>query len=51
MAFFWLRHLDRLIDEKYRADAATGVFFLGTKSEAAMTPRDLIAYFPGVRGK
>ena len=24
VAFFWLRHLDRLIDETWRADAATG---------------------------
>ena len=50
LAFFWLRYLDRLIDEKYRADAATGVFFLGAKGEAAITPRDLIDYYPGARG-
>lgn len=49
--FFWLRYLDRLIDDRYRADAATGVYFLGTKADAAIEPKDLVAYFPGVRGK
>jgi SAM-dependent methyltransferase len=50
IAFFWLRYLDRLVDERHRADAATGVYFLGRKSETAIAPRDLVAYFPGVRG-
>ena len=50
VAFFWLRYLDRLVDDRYRADAATGVFFLGVKSGDAIVPRDLLAYFPGVRG-
>ena len=48
VAFFWLRYLDRLIDERHRADAATGVFFLGRKATAAIAPCDLIGYFPGV---
>lgn len=48
LAFFWLRYLDRLIDDRHRADAATGVFFLGKKSGTAIEPRDLVAYFPGV---
>ena len=50
VAFFWLRYLDRLVDEPHRADAATGVYFLGRKSAATIAPRDLLAYFPGVRG-
>ena len=51
VAFFWVRWLDRLVGETWRADAATGVFFLGTKSDAeTVAPRDLIDYFPGVRG-
>jgi hypothetical protein len=50
VAFFWLRYLDRLVDEQHRADVATGVFFLGAKSDEPITPRTLVAYFPGVRG-
>ena len=51
VAFFWLRHLDRLVGETWRADAATGVFFLGAKSGGeTIVPRDLVDYFPGVRG-
>lgn len=49
--FFWLRYLDGVVDARYRADAATGVFFLGTKTGDSIAPRDLVAYFPGVRGK
>lgn len=51
VTFFWLRYLDKLVDDRYRADAATGVYFLGAKSAAeTIAPRDLVTYFPGVRG-
>ena len=51
VAFFWLRYLDKLVDEPHRADAATGVYFLGVKGAAdTLEARDLVAYFPGVRG-
>ncbi len=51
VAFFWLRYLDRLVSEPFRADSATGVYFLGSKApDATIAPRDLVDYFPGVRG-
>lgn len=50
LAFFWLRYLDKFVDERHRADAATGVFFFGTKEPGAITPRSLVGYYPGVRG-
>ena len=50
VAFFWLKYLDRFVDERYRADAATGVFFLGRKTSKPIAARELVAYFPGVRG-
>lgn len=51
VAFFWVRYLDRLIGETWRADAATGVFFLGSKQLGeTIAQRDLVDYFPGVRG-
>lgn len=51
VAFFWLRHLDRVIGETWRADAATGVFFLGEKSDGGtLAARDMVDYYPGVRG-
>ncbi len=50
VGFFWLRYLDRFVDAQHRADAATGVYFLGRKSSTTLAPRDLVAYFPGVRG-
>ena len=51
VAFFWLRTLDRFVGDAWRADAATGVYFLGAKSATqTITPRDLVDYFPGVRG-
>jgi len=49
LAFFWLQYLDRFVDERHRADAATGNFFLGAKAEEDIKPRSMIAYFPGVR--
>ncbi|MCX8254908.1 hypothetical protein RHAL1_00230 [Beijerinckiaceae bacterium RH AL1] len=52
VAFFWVRFLDRLVGETWRADAATGVYFLGAKQPGeAISPSDLVDYFPGVRGR
>jgi SAM-dependent methyltransferase len=47
LAFFWLRHLDRLIPEAFAVDAASGVWFLGRRSDHEMTPRDIIAHYRG----
>ena len=51
VAFFWIRYLDKLVGETWRADAATGVYFLGSKRDTeTIAPNELVDYFPGARG-
>ena len=45
MVFFWLRYLDHLADGRYAADSASGVFFLGRKSQRVIGHGDIIAYY------
>lgn len=45
LPFFWLRYLDSFTRRREGADAASGVFFLGRKSELAITPKDMITYY------
>lgn len=47
--FSWLRLVDRIADERYACDAANGVYFLGRRAAGQVTPRDMIAYYPGPR--
>lgn len=42
--FFWLRFLDRLIPPSWSGDGASAVWFLGTRSDSEMSPREAIAY-------
>ena len=49
LCFFWLRYLDRLADGRRAVDSACGVFFLGRLADRRMTPREAIAYYPGIR--
>ena len=49
LPFFWLRWLDWLIGKSYASDGASGVFFLGRRSETAIEPRDVVSAFRGVR--
>jgi SAM-dependent methyltransferase len=51
MMLFWLRYLDRLIPNAYASDAASAVYFLGRKSESAIGPKDMIAYYKGAHGR
>ncbi len=46
-AFSWARALDRVIPAPYALDAATGVFFLGRKSDREITPREMVDYYRG----
>lgn len=43
--FFWLRLLDRFSRPGLAADAASGVFFMGTKTDQALQPRDIVRYY------
>lgn len=47
LCFFWLRSMDRLLDPRYSLDAASGVYFLGRKREAAITRSEIIDYYQG----
>jgi SAM-dependent methyltransferase len=47
LCFFWLRYVDGILDPKYSIDAASGVFFLGSKTSASITQADVISYYQG----
>ncbi len=47
LCFFWLRSADGLLDPKYSLDAASGVYFLGRKCEAAIKQDAIIEYYQG----
>lgn len=51
MILFWLRYFDRIISRDYAGDAASAVYFLGRKSETAIGPKDMIAYYKGARAR
>jgi len=51
MAFFWLRYFDRLIPRAYASDAASAVYFLGRRSEIAMAPKDIVAFYKGAHAR
>ncbi|MBE7186077.1 MAG: class I SAM-dependent methyltransferase [Methylobacterium mesophilicum] len=46
---FWAQYLDDLIPPAYASDAASGVYFLGSKSTREITPREIIAYYAGAQ--
>ncbi|MFF5493588.1 class I SAM-dependent methyltransferase [Streptomyces aquilus] len=45
----WLRALDRMVPPGFAEDDAAAVFFLGRKSEDAMTPAEIIRYYRGAQ--
>jgi SAM-dependent methyltransferase len=47
MQLFWLRYFDGLARRRPNADGAAGVYFLGRRSEQALTPQDMVAYYEG----
>lgn len=51
MVFFWLRYFDRIIPRGYASDAASAVYFLGRKSETAIAPGDMVAYYKGAHAR
>lgn len=44
-AFFWLRLLDRFADPNLAADAASGLYFLGTKGGRELSPNEMPRLF------
>ena len=51
LAFSWLRLFDRLIPPEHASDGASGVYFLGQKSNVTMRPRDIIAFYRGAQAR
>lgn len=49
LGVFPLRLLDRFISADFASDAANGVWFLGRRSDAALSPHDMPDYYPGAR--
>lgn len=49
LTFFWLQYFDRAIPERHALDSASGTYFLGSKSDRAMSPREAIAYYRGAQ--
>jgi hypothetical protein len=46
---FWLKYLDRLlIDRPGAQDGQSGTYFLGRRSEATLSDRDLIKLYRGL---
>ncbi|SFL99576.1 Methyltransferase domain-containing protein [Bradyrhizobium sp. NFR13] len=45
LPFFWLRYFDRLGRSRARADAASGVYFMGRRAERAIRPREMPRYY------
>ncbi|MBX7495824.1 class I SAM-dependent methyltransferase [Qipengyuania sp. 6B39] len=49
LAFFWAQYLDRVIPADHAVDGASGVYFLGTKSDRTMTPGEIVAHYKGAQ--
>ena len=47
--FFWIRYFDRFMHGHQFSDGALGVFFFGRKTEHALHPKDIIAYYANQR--
>jgi SAM-dependent methyltransferase len=47
LCFFWLSYLDRFLDPKHSVDGASSVFFLGRKTDRAISGTDIIGYYQG----
>jgi SAM-dependent methyltransferase len=46
---FWAQYLDRLIPEPHAIDGASGVFFLGAKSDRTLDPKEAVAHYRGAQ--
>lgn len=47
MGFFWLRYFDRLARPKHAVDGASGVYFLGRRSDRAIGPKEMLRIYHG----
>ncbi len=49
LVFFWMQYLDRIIPPSYAEDGASGVFFYGEKTEAVLSPMEIIHHYQGAQ--
>ncbi|HVG24177.1 MAG TPA: methyltransferase domain-containing protein [Thermoanaerobaculia bacterium] len=49
LLFHWLRFADALVPERHSIDGASAFWFLGTKSEVAVAPKEMVAYYRGAQ--
>ncbi|WP_154124908.1 class I SAM-dependent methyltransferase [Grimontia hollisae] len=49
LSLFWVMGFDKLIPDKFNVDAANGVFFLGLKSDCAVSNAEIIAHYKGAQ--
>ena len=45
--FFWVRYIDKLIPERYVVDSASGVYFMGRKSQRELAPQEIVRHYKG----
>jgi len=45
LCFAWLRLLDHLGSRRRQLDSASGLYFLGRRSETTLAPRDMVTYY------
>ena len=50
IACSWMGWLERAIPERFARDSASCLYFVGRRSERAITPRELIARYRGAQG-
>jgi SAM-dependent methyltransferase len=45
LPFFWLRFLGPRSKRRFNADAASGTYFFGRKSDEVLSPKDMVSYY------
>jgi SAM-dependent methyltransferase len=48
-AMFWVRYLDKIAPAAFQVDNASGVFFLGRRSEREIAPKEMVTYYKGAQ--
>ena len=46
---FWVRFLDKIVPIEFQVDNASGVFFLGRRSEREIASKEMIRYYKGAQ--
>lgn len=49
LAFSWLQLFDGLVPSTYASDAASGLYFLGRRSNRTVSPREIVSFYRGAQ--